>query len=507
LKIYFKHILFVIIIIIPSVFIQINMISINNNSSNYSSNSNYLYSASLFELIHSDVMKSISGKTFNIGNVEYRHEFYGIKCDSSEVNAEHERYILFNTTMWDTARYITCDRAEIYRKSSEESRGFLTGNVKIDQDSIIISSKRATFVQQFSSLTVTDSAIVKYFPYPTRLKANSIVLNNENKDIDAKDVEIVEYIDSTRKIDLFSNEIKYNTSSNKLDLLSKFEILIRPLADKITNLDSIKNVKNINFDSLFTESKIDTSGEYYDIFGNRAEYFIEDENINIFKNCKFVYTDSTEKRNITTLLADTIKFRLKDGIVKFFGNVNLTRDSLESNCNYAEYFINEKYLIMNKEPILSMGEDFIKGDSIKIDFSTTSQFAEKITVVGNSSMKRVPNQKFPLEKNSMKGKMMEMFFTNKDLSKVKISGEATSVYFIEEKNKKEKRAEKNTKTDNEINHSIAANYLTGDTIIVNFTRNDIDTSKIDKMDIEIIGGCEGIYYPGKLKKYVISNNE
>ena len=504
MKIYFRNILFIILIIIPSIFIQNNMISFNDNLSNYSSSSNLLYSASLFELIHSDIMKSISGKTFNIGNVEYRHEFYGIKCDSSEVNAEHERYLLFNATMWDTARYITCDRAEIYRKSSEESRGYLTGNVKIDQDSIIISSKRATFVQQFSSLTVSDSAIVKYFPYPTRLKANSVIFNNEKEEIEGKDVEIVEYIDSTRKIDLFSKEIKYNTSTNKLDLLRKFKILVRPLAENITNLDSIKNLKN-NFDSLFTKSKIDTTGEYFDIFGNRAEYFIEDEKINIFKNCKFVYTDSTTKRNITTLLADTIKFQLKDGVVEFFGNVNLTRDSLESNCNYAEYFINEKYLIMNKDPILSMGEDFIKGDSIKIDFSTTTQFAEKITVVGNSSMKRVPNQKFPLEKNSMKGKMMEMFFTNKDLSKVKISGEATSVYFIEEKKDKKKRSNKSKNTDNEEKQSIAANYLTGDTIIVNFTRNDIDTSKIDKMDIEIIGGCEGIYYPGKLKKHVISN--
>jgi len=443
-------------------------------------------------------MKSINGKTFNIGNVEYRHSFYGIKCDSSEINKEHERYLLFNVTMWDTARFITCDRAEIYRKSNEESRGYLTGNVKIDQDSVLISSKRATFVQQFSSLTVSDSAIVKYLPYPTRLKANSVIFNDEKKEIDARDVEIVEYIDSTRKIDLFSKEIRYNTSTNKLDLMSRFKIHVRSLEEEIKNIELEK--KN-NFDSLFT-SKTDTTREYFDLFGSRAEYFIEDELINIYNNCKFVYIDSSAERNITTLHADTIKFQLRDGIVEFFGSVKLARDSLISNCDYAKYFIDKKYLIMNKEPILSMGEDFIKGDSIRIDFSTESKFADKITAIGNSSMKRIPNKEFPLEKNSMKGKMMEMFFTEKDLTKVKISGEATSVYFIEET--KEYKNKKNN--DSKKSNSIAANLLTGDTIIVNFSKKNVDSEKIDKMDIEIIGGCEGIYYPGKLKRNVISND-
>ncbi len=128
----------------------------------------------------------------------------------------------------------------------------------------------------------------------------------------------------------------------------------------------------------------------------------------------------------------------------------------------------------------------------------------KITVIGNSSMKRIPNEEYPLEKNSMKGKMMEMFFTEKDLTKIKISGEATSVYFIEETEKKDK---KNKINNSKKPNSIAANFLTGDTIIVNFSKKTIDSEKIDKMDIEIIGGCEGIYYPGKLKKHVISNDK
>ena len=467
---------------------------------NYQAN---LYSVSLFELIHSDIMKSVRGKTINFGNVEYRHIYYGIKCDSSEVNKEHERYLLFNATMWDTTRYVTCDRAEIYRKSSDESRAYLRGNVRIDQDSIRITSKRATFVQQFSSLTVSDSVIIKYWPYPTRLKSKKIIFDDDNKEITASSVKIVEYIDSTRKIDLYSNKIKFNTKINKLDLMNKFKIFIRPLSKIIDNFEIVKNKKK-NFDSLFTK-KIDSKGEYFDLFGNRAEYFIEDEKINIFKNCKFVYTDSTSERNITTLLADTIKFQLKDGIVEFFGNVNLTRDSLVSNCNYAKYFIDDKYLKMNKEPILSMGEDFIKGDSIRIDFSTKSQFADKITVVGNSSMKRIPDRNFPQEKNSMIGKMMEIFFDGKDLSKVRISGEATSVYFIEEE-KKKIEVETEIKKKQTQSNSVAANFLTGDTIIVNFSRNNID-KKIDKMDIEIIGGCEGIYYPGKLKKNVLSKDK
>ena len=496
-KVLLKYFVALILLTIP---IYFSLLNIDNNSSIPST----LHSESLFELLHSDIMKRVRGRTFNVGNVEYRYKYYGIKCDSSEVNAELERYLFFNATMWDTARFITCETAEIYRKSSEESRAYLRGNISIDQDSILISSKRATFVQQFSSLTVSDSVVVKYFPYPVRLKSNSVIFNDEKKNIEAKKVEIVEYIDSTRKVDLFSNEVKYNTTENKLDLLTSFKIFIRPLLNKINNIDDIlleKKGRSSKFDSLFAKSKIDSTGEYFDLFGNRAEYFIDNEKINIFKSCRFVYTDSTAERNITTLLSDTVKFQLKDGIVEFFGNVKLTRDSLESNCNYAKYFIDKKYIKLNKDPILSMGEDFIKGDSIRIDFSTKSQFAKKITVVGNSSMKRIPDKAVPEEKNSMTGKMMEMFFIEKDLSKVKISGEATSVYFIEEKEKE------GIENNGNSNKSVAANFLTGDTIIVNFNKSDLDSKKFDKMDIEIIGGCEGIYYPGKLKKSVTSQDK
>jgi len=98
-------------------------------------------------------------------------------------------------------------------------------------------------------------------------------------------------------------------------------------------------------------------------------------------------------------------------------------------------------------------------------------------IYGNPYYESIPDSTAPGEINFLTGKLMNLWFSGKEISKIIVSKEAEGVYFVRRDKKKPGEA---------------SNYLLGDLIEIHFKDGDIDNASI-------VSGCEGIYYPDKLK--------
>ena len=434
----------------------------------------FLYPQFRFRMIGGDKLRKMAdGRHFIENNVHLSYGFYGIKCDSAFTNAAYERAWLYgNVNLWDTLRVIQCKRADIFKKDGK-SKAYLYGDVKIDQDSIEIYGDEARFNQQFKNTVVEGSVKVKYYNYPSLLKGQYLKNDVESNEIQVRRMESVQAVDSVYKFRLFSKELFYNTARGILKLDLPFRLLVSELAQKIPDIDSIKYQA---LDSLMMIPDRE-NGNKTTLKASKGYYDIDKGQLDLYRNCAISMVDSVG--GTTKLLADTILFDMKKNIVKFHSNVYFSKDTLSGKCGYAEFLIDSRELKLFKKPIMNMGSDFAKGDKIKILFDEESTAPRKITIDGNSYMESISDAAFPKEKSSIKGNLLEMYFKEKELKKIKVSGQATSVYFIKENKKKDSPAS-------------ASNFITGDTL--NIILND------DGMEsITIKGGSKGTYYPGKMK--------
>ena len=434
----------------------------------------FLYPQFRFRMIGGDRLRKMTdGRHFIENNVHLSYGFYGIKCDSAFTDASYERAWLYgNINLWDTLRVVQCNRADIFKKDGK-SKAYLYGNVKIDQDSIKIYGDEARFNQQFKNTVVEGSVKVEYYNYPSLLKGQYLKDDMENNEIQVRRMESVQAVDSIYKFKLFTDELFYNTARSVLKLNLPFSLLVSELAQKIPNIDSIKYQA---LDSLMMIPDRE-NGNKTTLKASKGFYDIGKEQLDLYRNCAISMVDSVGKT--TTLLADTILFDIKKNIVKFHSNVYFSKDTLSGKCGYAEFLIDCRELKLFKEPIMNMGRDFAKGDKIKILFDEKSTTPRKITIDGSSYMESISDPAFPRERNSIKGNLLEMYFSGKKLRKIKVSGQATSVYFVKENNKKGKPAS-------------ASNFITGDTLSIILNNDGMES-------ISIKGGSKGTYYPDKMK--------
>jgi len=187
----------------------------------------------------------------------------------------------------------------------------------------------------------------------------------------------------------------------------------------------------------------------------------------------------------TFLYSDTLSYRKDTDRAELFGNIKMLKDTLRGKCNYATFDLDTLLLKLYKKPVLFMGRSYIKGDSMAILFQENGSYPEKITVQGNSYIERPGSDEKGKEKNFMKGKQIDISFKEQMVDNIKISGQATSIYFIED-------------PDSLKTGSIGSNTITGDTINIKFENNEI-------YDISIKGGSEGTYFPGRLKNKALDN--
>lgn len=433
----------------------------------------FIDSARMFE-------KLKNGRQFLIDNVKIRYGIYGVTCDTAIVNKEMNRAELYgNVVFWDTSRVVKTGYAYLFKKEGM-NRIRLSRGVVIDQDTIVIKGLNANYDEVFEEGVVTDSVEVYYKPYPSKLESKLLSYKKNDSEIYSNSIRKVTYIDSSFRYRMKTKWAYYYTDRNYLKIPSKFEIEIFPL-EKYE--DNFKDLRLNKFYSLF-DMPVDSNSTYGFLKAQKGNYDIENEYLELFGNVEAIMTD-TLGLDTTYLYSDTLLYDMRLGKVRSYGNVKVVRDTLSVVSKRAFFDIEEKILKFQGNPKIHMNKDLATGDSVTAYFKDGKGFYPyRINLKGNGHLETISNPDFEGEKNSMNGKEIDMYFENKDIKKIKVAGQATVIYFIQDQKDKAKE-------------STASNFVTGDTLII-----DLDNKELK--DIQIIGGAEGTYYPKKYRQRVFN---
>lgn len=435
-----------------------------------------------------------TGEQQLINNVHIDYNEMGVKCDTAIVNQFRTEARLFgHVLVWDTVRTITSQRAELF-KEAKKNRAFFYDDVKIDQDSIKIYGKTATFQQGFNSATVEENVKVEYSTYPAILSCRNLNYDAKAKNIFASIVDSVTSTDSLYRYKLFTSSLNYNDSTQILKLNNKFTLKAKKLEKEITNFTQMK--KN-SFAELFTQPEIN-SPDGFTLSALKGEYNIKAEKAWLWDKCTMTAIENNG-RDTTRLFADTAYYDLQARRLDLFGNVKIIKDTLRTHSQKAVFFQDERIARLRIKPEMFFGSSYMKGDSVDIFFNkdSTTRYPEKAVIQGSGYLENPAKTALESEKNTLNGQQIELFFQKNKLNLVKAFGQVTSLFYNLDKKKNQPKSSDSTTVSQpeELREADGANQVTGDTLLVNLIDNKIST-------IHFKGGCEGTYYPKKFKKQI-----
>lgn len=435
----------------------------------------FLFSAlnaqTLLKIHSADLLKqnNSGGKTI-YGNVDIEYDIYRVKCDSAVINKDMTQARLFrNIQFSDTSRTIRCNNATL-SKTPNGKMAFLTGEIRITEKDFYITGKDASMNEVSSKVTVSDSVTVKYFKFPSALYCRQLEFETKNDIVSSDTVDSVLYIDSLRYYKLFTKKFTYDINSETLDFQNNFKAESHEFSEPLVNYKNIdpakisQTVKKLSFikDGFFSAGK--------------GRFRFDDLNIETSGQCNFRQIDRTVPDTVF-FKADKITYSELKGTADASGNVNIKKDKMNINTKHAVYYQKLKTAKFFDKPVITYEDHTVIGDSISLLIDEKESYPKEAVIYGNPYYESKPDSAAPGEINYLKGKLMNLWFSDKEISKIIVSKEAEGVYFIRRDKKKPGEA---------------SNYLLGDIIEINFKEGDIDNASI-------ISGCEGIYYPGKLK--------
>lgn len=429
------------------------------------------FSQQMLKIHNADLLKqNPMGGRIIYGNVDIEYDVYRIKCDSAVINKDLTNARLFkNIQFSDSSRTIYCENATL----SETPAGrmaFLRNNVRISEKDIYITGKEAALNEAGKKITVSDSVIAKYYEYPSILFCSELNYDNDKKIVSSRTVDSVLYIDSLRYYRLYTNIISYRTDTQELKIPYEFSLHSKEF---LTPYEQWNKTDPSQIDRISKASEFSKEGFFS---AGRGTFFFDPLDIETSIKCSFKQIDKAENDTVY-FYADEIKYSGTDSIGTAKGNVNIRNKTLRINSGSAKYFEDKKLVKFHDDPVITYEAHKITGDSISLNIGANGFYPEKGTICGNPLYTSVPDENYPAEKNILKGKLMNLWFLNKQILKIIVSKEAEALYFVKGKKK---------------NNSEASNYLLGDILTINFENGDIKSASIE-------GGSEGIYYPEKLK--------
>jgi len=455
--------------------------------------STYNMQPNLFLRSAGSLRKLPTGDQQLINNVHINYNELGVKCDTAIVNQTRTEARLFgNVLVWDTVRTISSQRAELF-KEDKKNRAFFYNDVKIDQDSIKIYGKSATFQQGFNSATVEENVKVEYSTYPAILKCRNLNYDVKAKNIFASIVDSVTSTDSLYRYRLFTSSLNYNDSAQILKLNNRFTLKAKKLAQEVTNFTQLKKS---NFIELFNLPEIN-SPDGFTLSANKGEYNIKAEKAWLWDKCTMTAIENNGL-DTTRLFADTAYYDLTARRLDLFGNVKIIKDTLSTHSQKAVFFQDERIAKLRIKPEMFFGSSYMKGDSVDIFFNkdSTTRYPEKAVIQGSGYLENPAKTALASEKNTLNGQQIELFFKKNKLNLVKAFGQVTSLFYNLDKKKNQNRSDSTAINQPEpLREADGANQVTGDTLFVNLIDNKIST-------IHFKGGCEGTYYPKKFKKQI-----
>ncbi len=381
------------------------------------------------------------------GNVVFRHDDALMYCDKAYFYNKSN-----NITALGNIKMIQGDSLTVYADhlfyNGDSKIAHLRNNVRMENKELTLYTDSLNYDRKlnigyyFQGGKIVDSTNVltstngKYYPdLDIAIFQNNVVLNNKDFDLFSdtlkyQTIEKIAYIlgpsdiiqDSTR---IYSEFGWYNTIKDNAKLIDNSHI--RDLEGRRLSADTLfynqrtgeaEGIKNVALrDSA--QSLLLNGG--YGIYNEKTNkgYMIDRATVIDFSS-----TDST------FITSDTIFYDAAEEDVthiKAYYNVQSWNIDFQSLCDSLYYNSKDSTAQMFGSPILWNGNNQITGESIKM--FTKNENVDKVEVIGNAF---IYSKEDSLAINQVSGKLITAYLDDGKLYKAHVSGNAISVYFVEE---------------------------------------------------------------------------
>lgn len=330
--------------------------------------------------------------------------------------------------------HLWCDSATQY---IVENRVELFGHVKIVRDTTTITSDRGKYFGDERRAEVSSNV---------RLVRGSSVLTSQ----------FGQYFLDEKRSHFSGNVHLVDTSSTiTCNELTYFEQHARSIAT-----GNVKVVNPANSVTILGDSLVHIDSTKYSI---------------VPKNPKLVQIDTSSSGVIDTLVVvSKVMESYQDSTDRFVAtdSVAMARDELSSRSGKTTYYVKKDLIILQQHPVVWQAMNQITGDSI--DIHLRDKKLRSVHVSGHAVAISRTDSLYRNRYNQLTGREITMQFANDQLDSVFVNNNATSLYYLYDKDKPD-----------------GANKSSGDRIYINFVEGKIDR-------IKIVGGVQGQYFPEKM---------
>jgi hypothetical protein len=170
-----------------------------------------------------------------------------------------------------------------------------------------------------------------------------------------------------------------------------------------------------------TVQDVIVTGEYSIFDRGNGESFVTDSAVAIFidvRDSLFLHSDTIKVINDTLDSADKILA---------FNNMKFFRKDLQGSCDSMVYRVKDSVILLYKEPVLWSEDNQLTADSIFIYVSHNR--VDSLTLFNSAFIISLDT----LESyNQIKGRTMTAYFYDNELKKIRVFGNAQTLYFVRE---------------------------------------------------------------------------
>lgn len=215
----------------------------------------------------------------------------------------------------------------------------------------------------------------------------------------------------------------YDTQNDIANL--KMNVFIRHLEQSI-EADTVYYEKHRGFGEAFNNITISDTVQDALVKGNYARYLKADSNAFVTDSAHAIFIDN---RDSLFLHADTLKVKFDTANqaerIFAFNKVKFFRDDLQGASDSLVYDINDSLIRMYKKPVLWADQNQLTADSIQLAVSNNE--LDSIVFYGNSF---IISKDDSGSYNQIRGKNMIGYFADNQLYKLRVLGNAETIYFI-----------------------------------------------------------------------------
>ncbi len=206
--------------------------------------------------------------------------------------------------------------------------------------------------------------------------------------------------------------------------------------------------------------------------GNHGAYNRTDERGAMSQQPRLVrYFSDTDSM---VVVGNVIEYLFKDKSATVNDDVHIRRNDFEARGGKLYYKDEAEHSRLVGNPVLQRNRDILQADTVDAYFEEDK--IRRVFLRGQAVATSPADSLLPEPINKITGQSMEIAFHEGELDSIFVRGNATSLYFIREKDSEK-----------------GANVVSGDAINIALMNNQINW-------IYVLGGTEGVYYPEHLEQ-------